>query len=84
MRFNLKLTQLLLIVALFLVVSISVLCLGIYRRLIENGKNNSKNMGVFPEMPLFDIYSFAQPKILQSQLQKIDNDSIIIINKNQL
>ncbi|WON93775.1 hypothetical protein [Sphingobacterium sp. UGAL515B_05] len=72
MRLNLTLAKLLLAVTLLLVVSISTLCLGIYRRLIENGKNNSKNMGVFPKMPLLDGYNFAQPKNFRSQLQDFD------------
>ena len=84
MRLNLTLTQLLLVVTLLLVVSISILCLGIYRRLIENGKNIGENRGVFPEMPLKTNYNFAPPKFFRSQLQEIDNDSIIINNKNQL
>ncbi|WP_343560942.1 hypothetical protein [Sphingobacterium sp.] len=71
MRFNLTLTQLLKIVALLLVVSISIFSIGIHRRIIENGKNTTEIKGVFPEMPLWDKAKFAHPQKYQSQFQKM-------------
>lgn len=63
MRINLSLTQLLVIVAILLVASISMLSLGIYLRVIENGKNTAEIKGVFHELPLWDKRKFASPKI---------------------
>lgn len=63
MRFNLNLTQLLIIVAILLVASISILFVGISLRVIENGKNTAEVKGVFNELPLWDKRKFASPKM---------------------
>lgn len=84
MRFNLSLTQLLIIVALLLVASISILFVGIYLKVIENGKNTAEIKGVFPEMPLLDKVNFAHPQKYQSQFQKKFSDSLVIDDRNQL
>ena len=84
MRFNLTLTQLFVIVGLSLIASISILSLGIYLRVVENGKNTRQIKGVSLEMPLGDIFNFAKPQNYSSKLQRIDLDSIRVNNKNQL